>query len=220
MLECIELYEKAQAMHEQNKFLISIDQKTGIQALERLFPDKLVRSGYIKRREHSYKRHGTINLIAGFVVATGEIIGKCYDRNRNIEFRDILSLIYEKNKTRDEIHLIADNYGTHTHLNTCLLVAKICGINVDEKCLKTKQQRVEFLKQEDKKIIFHFLPTHASWLNQIEIWFSLLQGKIIKRGNFSSVQDLEQKIKDYIEKDWNLNAHPFQWTYKGKVCCA
>ena len=133
MLECVELYEKAQEMHEQNKILISIDQKTGIQALERLFGDKPVKPGYIKRREHSYKRHGIKNLIAGFVVATGKILGKCYDRNRNIEFKDILSLIYEENKTRDEIHFIADNYGTHTHLNTCLLVAKLCKIKVDDK---------------------------------------------------------------------------------------
>jgi transposase len=220
MLECIELYEKAQEMYEQNKILISIDQKTGIQALERLFPDKLVKPGYIKKCEHSYKRHGTKNLIAGFVVATGKITGKCYDRNRNIEFRDILSLIYEENKTRDEIHFIADNYGTSTHLNTCLLVAKLCEIKIDLADLKTKQQRVEFLKQKNKKIIFHFLPTHASWLNQIEVWFSILHSKLIKRGNFSSLKDLEKKINNYIEKDWNLNAHPFQWTYKGKVCCA
>jgi len=220
MLECIELYEKAQEMHAQNKILISIDQKTGIQAIERLFPDKLVKPGFIKKREHSYKRHGTKNLIAGFVVATGKVIGKCYDRNRNIEFRNILSIIYEENKTRDEIHFIADNYGTSTHLNTCLLVAKLCKIDIGENDLKTKQQRVEFLKKDGKKIIFHFLPIHASWLNQIEIWFSILQRKIIKCGNFSSIKDLEKKIKNYIEKDWNINAHPFQWTYNGKVCCA
>ncbi len=220
MLECVELYEKAQEMLEQNKILISIDQKTGIQALERLYGDKLVKPGCFKRREHSYKRHGTKNLIAGFAVATGKIIGRCYDRNRNTEFRDILSLIYEKNKTRDEIHFIADNYGTSSHLNTCLLVAKLCKIELDETDLKTKQQRVEFLKQKNKKIIFHFLPTHASWLNQIEIWFSILHKKIIRCGNFSSLKDLEKKIKNYIEKDWNLNAHPFQWTYKGKVCHA
>lgn len=220
MLECIELYDKAQEMYNQNKILISIDQKTGIQALERLFPDKLVKSGYIKRREHSYKRHGIQNLIAGFIVATGKVLGKCYDRNRNLEFRDILSILYEENKTYDEIHFIADNYGTSTHLNTCLLVAELCEIKIDLAALKTKQQRVDFLKQKNKKIIFHFLPTHASWLNQIEVWFSILHRKIIKCGNFSSLKDLETKINNYIEKDWNLSAHPFQWTYKGKVCCA
>ena len=85
-------------MYEQNKILISIDQKTGIQALERLFPDKLVKQGYIKKREHSYKRHGIKNLIAGFVVATGKILGKCYDRNRNIEFQrySFSNLLYIK----------------------------------------------------------------------------------------------------------------------------
>lgn len=220
MLECVELYEKAQEMLTQNKILISIDQKTGIQALQRLFPDKLVKPGMMKKREHSYKRHGIKNLIAGFVIPTGEIHGICYDRNRNIEFTDFFSSLYEEHKQRDEIHAIADNYGTHTHLNTCLLVAELCKIKVNEKDLNTKQKRMDFLKKGGKKIIFHFLPTHASWLNQIEIWFSILQRKIVRTGNFHSTENLVEKITKFIEQEWNPKAHPFQWTYKGKVCCA
>lgn len=206
-------------MYQSNKVLISIDQKTGIQALQRLYPDKLVKPGNIKKREHSYIRHGIRNLIGGFVVATGQVYGKCYSRNRNDEFRDFLKSLYNKYKRCDEIHLIADNYGTHTHLNTCLFVAKLCGISINQERLKTKEQRQKFLQSKGKKIIFHFLPTHASWLNQIEIWFGILQKKVIRLSNFCSIEDMTNKIMDYIKYEWNANAHPFQWTYTGKVCC-
>jgi transposase len=221
MRECVTLYENALEQHKQNRLLLSIDQKTGIQALERLHPDKLVKPGYKKKIEHGYKRHGTKNLIAGLVVATGKVVGKCYERNRNFEFVNYLTNVFNTFHTFDGIDIIADNYGTHTHLNTCLLVAKFCNINISKSELKTKKQRIEFLTSKNKWVVFHFLPTHASWLNQIEIWFSILREKIIKRGNFSSKQDLVEKIMNYIELEWNnKHAHPFQWTYKGKVCYA
>jgi len=221
MFEAIELYELAIDYYKRNILLLSLDQKTGIQALERLFPDKLVRPGHIKKIEHHYKRHGIRNLIGGLVVATGEVFGKLYSRNRNFELGNYLAYVFNKCHRYKQIHIIADNYGTHTHLNTCLLVAKFCSIKISKTKLKTKKQRVEFLKSKNKWIVFHFLPTHASWLNQIEIWFSILYEKILKRGSFSSIEDLNKQIMDFIEIQWNQkNAHPFQWTYKGKVCYA
>ena len=94
-------------------------------------------------------------------------------------------------------------------------------MSISKEELKTKKQRVEFLKSKNKWIVFHFLPTHASWLNQIEIWFGILQRKVIKKGDFKSTQDLDNKIMNYLNIEWNQkNAHPFQLTYKGKVCCA
>jgi len=179
----------------------------------------LVKSGQIKKREHSYKRHGTKNLIAGFVVATGKVTGKFYSKNSNLEFCNFLTHLFNKHHTFKQINCIADNYGTHTHMNTCLLVAQFCGIKISKKKLKTVKQRRTFLASKNKWIVFHFLPTHASWLNQIEIWFSILTKKVIKKNSFSSVSDLVNKLKNYIEFEWNQkNAHPFQWTYKGKVC--
>ena len=220
-MEAIELYELAIDYYKRNILLLSLDQKTGIQALERLFPDKLVKPGHIKKIEHHYKRHGIRNLIAGLVVATGEVFGKMYSRNRNFELTNYLSYLFNKFSTFKQIHIIADNYGTHTHLNTCLLVAKFCNIRISKAKLKTKQQRVDFLRSKKKWIVFPFLPTHASWLNQIEIWFSILQRKVIKKGSFDTTQDLDNKIMGFLEIEWNQkNAHPFQWTYKGKVCCA
>lgn len=221
MLEAVELYELAMEYYSKNILLLCLDQKTGIQALERLFPHKPVRPGSIKKIEHHYRRHGIRNLIASFVVATGEVFGNLYSRNRNFELTNHLTQMFNKHHTYDEVHIIADNYGTATHMNTCLLVAKFCKIHISKEKLKTKQQRVEFMKSKNKWIIFHFLPTHASWLNQIEIWFSILQKKVIKKGNFESTEDLDNKILSFIKNEWNQKkAHPFQWTYKGKICCA
>lgn len=220
-MEAIELYELAFDYHKRNILLLSLDQKTGIQALERLFPHKLVRPYHIKKVEHHYKRHGIRNLIAGLVVATGKVFGKLYSRNRNFELSNYLAYVFNKCHKYEQIHIIADNYGTSTHINTCLLVAKFCNIRINKEKLKTKKQRVEFLKSKNKWVVFHFLPTHASWLNQIEIWFSILHKKVIKGGNFKNIQDINDKIMNFIEIEWNQrNAHPFQWTYKGKVCCA
>lgn len=210
----------AMELYKQGKVLLCVDQKTQIQALQRLFPDIPMIPGHIRKREYHYERHGTLNLIAGFVVATGAILGGCYQRNRNFEFCDFLERAYYQFQKFKEIHFIADNYGTHTHMNVCLLVAKLCGIEISKKELKTKKQRKEFLELEGKKIVFHFLPIHASWLNQIEIWFSILSKKVIRNGNFSGIPDLANKITNYMDLEWNPNAHPFQWTYKGKVCCA
>lgn len=220
MKVCIGLYQKAMEYYAQNKLVLCTDQKTGIQALQRLLPDKPVAVGHVRKREYHYKRHGTKNLIAGFVVATGEVIGKCYDRNRNVEFCDFLTHADDKFGTFEETHILADNYGTHAHMNTCLRVATLCGIDVSEEELKTKEQRIEFLEREGKRVVFHFLPTHASWLNQIEIWFNILEKKAIRNGDFSDTNDLVSKIMKYMEFEWNSKAHPFQWTYKGKVCCA
>ena len=221
MMEAIELYELAIDYYKRNILLLCLDQKTGIQALERLFADKLVKSVYIKKIEHQYRRHGVRNLIAGLVVATGKVFGKLYYRNRNFELTNYLTDVFNNHHTYDKVHIIVDNYGTVTHINTCHLVAKFCNVKISKGELRTKEQRVDFLKSKKKWIVFHFLPTHASWLNQIEIWFGILQRKVIKRGNFESTQDLDSKIMDFIKIEWNQkNAHPFQWTYKGKVCCA
>jgi len=201
--------------------LVCLDEKTGIQALEKLFPDKLVKPGYAKRIEHSYKRHGTKNLIAGFIVATGKISGEFYSKNSHLQLCNFLTKLFNTYHTYKQINIMADNYGTHTHLNTCLLVAKFCDIIINRNKLKTKKQRVDFLTSKNKWIVFHFLPTHASWLNQIEIWFSILTRKAIKKNNFTGIQDMIAKLKDYMQKEWNQKrAKPFQWTYKGKVCCA
>jgi len=220
MEACISLYEKTIGFYQQGKIILCVDQKTQIQALERLHPDIPSTFGHIGKREYHYKKHGVLNLIAGLEVATGNVIGGCYESNSNIEFCDFLLRAYCQLRNSNEINLIVDNYGTHTHMNVCRLVAKLCGAEISEKELKTKKQRVRFLESAGKKIIFHFLPTHASWLNQIEIWFSILSKKVIRRGNFSGKIDLATKITNYMDLEWNQNAHPFQRTYKGKVCCA
>jgi transposase len=116
------------------------------------------------------------------------------------------------------LHLVVDNLSTHYHLLTCQLIAERC--DCDPGPLKTGAQRKQFLTAPSKRVVFHFTPTHASWLNQIEIWFSTLTRKVLRRGDFASLEDLEKKILafiDYHDAHW---ARPYKWTYTGKPLAA
>ena len=112
------------------------------------------------------------------------------------------------------IHIVLDNLNTHYHALTCEVVAEVCKREPAQ--LRTSSQRKSFLTDSSKRVVFHFTPSHASWLNQIEIWFSTLSGKVIRRGDFSSISDLEDKIIEFIEY-YNANlARAYKWTYTGK----
>ncbi len=175
----------------ENAFVISIDEKTGIQALGRRHPTKPVKKDFKEKIEFEYKRNGTISLIASLAVHHGGVVGKCYKRHTNTEFIDFLEEIDRlygfKNK---EIHLIVDNLSVHKH------------------------QNVKAWLSSHPKYNIHFTPTHASWLNQIELWFSIYSRKIIKRGVFNSQHELVAKTLEFIEM-YNKNAKPFRWTYTG-----
>lgn len=175
----------------ENALVISIDEKTGLQALGRKHPSKPVIKGSPEKMEFEYKRHGTVSLIASLAVHQGEVIGKCYERHTNTEFIDFLEEInLSYGHYGKEIHLIVDNLSVHKH------------------------QKVKDWLSEHPNYSLHFTPTHASWLNQIELWFSIYARKIIKRGVFSSKDDLVAKTIEYIEL-YNKNAQPFRWTYTG-----
>lgn len=175
----------------ENVLVISVDEKTGMQALGRKHPNKPVQKGSPEKMEFEYKRHGTVSLIASLAVHQGEVIGKCYECHTNNEFRDFLEEIdHSYGHHNKEIHLIVDNLRVHKH------------------------QRVKEWLSEHPKYFVHFTPTHASWLNQIELWFSIFARKIIKRGVFDSKDDLVKKTLDFIEL-YNKNAKPFRWTYTG-----
>jgi len=170
----------------QNAIVLSVDEKTGIQALERKYHRPMI-PGYPERVEHEYVRHGTKSLIAAFTVHKGEVLGKCYDRRRHQEFLDFLNEI-EKAYPKVELHIIVDNLNIHKHP-------------------KVKK----WLKKRNGRIKFHFTPTHASWLNQIEIWFSLLSRYALRGASFTSVRQLRQAIDDFISVH-NEKAAPFEWT--------
>ena len=173
----------------ERAIVLSVDEKSQVQALDRTQPLLPLGPGQAERHTHDYERHGTTSLFAALDVATGSVIGKCYRRHRQQEFVRFLEEIAAAIPPEDgvTIHLVMDNYGTH------------------------KTPRVKRWLQRHPRYVVHFTPTSASWLNQVERFFAEITEKRIRRGVFRSVQALEAAIKDYLGKH-NLDPKPFMWT--------
>ena len=199
--------------------------RSGIQALERKHPTKTMKPGLIERREFEYIRHGTQCLIANFEVATGQIIAPTLGFTRTEE--DFVNHVAQTIATNPEADwiILVDQLNTHKSESLVNLVIRLSGLEIDEATLGIKgksgilesmQTRKTFLKDENHRIRFVYTPKHTSWLNQVEIWFGILVRKVLKRGNFSSIADLRQRILSFIEYFNKTMAKPFKWTYKGK----
>ena len=162
-----------------------VDEKTGIQALDRTQPGLPIKKGKCGTRTHDYKRHGTTDLVAAYNIATGEVIGECHAQHTNQEFLSLLRHLKRRNPT-GEVHIILDNGSPHRH------------------------QNVQNWLKRNKRFHFHFIPTSSSWSNLVERFFGLLTSQCIRRGVFHSVQQLQITIQQYIERH-NCNPKPFQW---------
>lgn len=210
MLHIVDLY-----LHPpENAVLLCLDEKTAIQALERKYADLPMEPGKPCRREHSYIRHGTRDLLAAFEVSTGTVYGQLHDGHSSPDWEMFLGDLVVRYAKDQKIHLIQDNFSTHSTPGLCRLIAELCEVSLPK--LKTQKQRRQWLMSEDKRIVFHYLPTHASWLNQIEIWFSTLSKRFLKRSSFQSLKELKEKLLQFIQY-YNLEfAHPYAWTYSGK----
>lgn len=170
--------------------VISVDEKTGIQALGRPEPNKPMLPGQPEKIDAHYVRHGTQSLLAALVVHEGKVKGECYERHGSDQFIDFLSTL-ETDFPGRELYIILDNLSVH----------------------KSKQVK-EWHKPREDRIHFVFTPTRASWLNQIEIWFSILSRKVLRRGVFNSREELIGAIMSFIDR-YNAEAKPFAWTYRG-----
>ena len=155
-------------------------------------------------------------------VATGAISAHCGDTRTEKDFAGFVEALIKRHPGFEVYHLVMDQLNTHKSESLVRLTAKLCGLDIDlgEKgkrgILKSLASREAFLNQEGKKVVFHYTPRHASWLNQIEVWFGILTKKVIRRGNFSSKEELRDKLMAFIEYFNKTMAAPFQWTYKGK----
>jgi transposase len=172
----------------QHAAVFCVDEKTAIQALDRLDPVLPMSPGRAEKHGFEYFRHGTLSLYAALDVQTGKVLGKTAQRHTSAEFISFLNEIVSKTPAEKEIHIVLDNLSAH----------------------KTKTVN-EFLEQ-NPRVRFHFTPTYSSWLNQVEIWFAKIERNVIARGVFKSVKDLSQKLMKYI-REYDKTAAPFNWKY-------
>jgi transposase len=214
--EICRLYVQAPAMYQRGHLLICCDEKTGMQVLERKEPTRPGRPGYPARRERDYIRHGTRALIGSFVVATGEVVWDVGPTRTGSDFAAHVRHVARHFPEVQRFDWVVDQLNTHWTLELCRAVAESSGVAPDESSLRRGPQRRAFLSDPSHKHVFHYLPVHGSWLNQIELWFSVLARRWLKRGDFASVEAFETGLRAFLDDYHAHHAHPYRWTYTGE----
>lgn len=225
--EVCDLYAMAPALAAAGTHVISCDEKTSIQAIERDAPMKPMQPGLVEKREFEYVRHGTTCLTANFDVATGQVIAPTLEPTRDEkDFALHLRRTVASDKDGGWIFIL-DNLTTHVSQALVRLVAADESITDDQLGVKGKSgilkdvaSRRAFLTDRGHRIRFVYTPKHCSWLNQVEIWFSILARRVLKRGSFTSVGELCAAILAFIDHFNRVLAKPFRWTYTGRPLAA
>jgi hypothetical protein len=215
------LYGATPLLQTLGAHIVSTDELTSIQALERTAPTKPMRPGLVERREFEYKRHGTLSAIVSLDVGSGEVIAASLGPTRT---EQDFTAHMARTLARDPDGVwvfVVDRLNIHQSASLVDVVAKHCGLSEEvaqlRACggLKAMASRTAWLSDASHRIQFVYTPTHTSWLNQIELWFSILTRRALKRGNFPSIEALRERILAFIAY-YNQTAKPFKWTYQGR----
>jgi hypothetical protein len=220
VIDVCQLYRDAPGLAQQFVRVLSTDEMTGVQALERKHPTLTMTPGQAERREAKSIRHGTLCFIVSRDVATGQVVApSCGPTRTGADFVGHSRGVVATDPEAQQWHFVADNLNTHCSGSLVRYVAEVSGtgeaLGVQGKSgiLKSCRTRSAFLSDASHRIVFHSTPKHASWMNQIEIWLSILARKVLKRGNVVSVADLKAKVLAFVDYDNQTMAKPFKWNY-------
>jgi transposase len=222
------LYQEAPALANRGERTVSTDELTGVQALERKHPGLPLAPGKVERREFEYARHGTRSFILSRDVVGGQVVApSCGPTRTEADFLAHLQGVVATDPAATRWHVVVDNLDTHRSASLVRWVAELSGlgdldlgVKGEAGILASRQTRAAFLSDPAHRVVFHYTPKHSSWLNQIEIWLSILTRKLLQRGSFVSVDDLTARVLAFIAYHNRSLAKPFKWTYQGRALTA
>ena len=211
-----DLYLRSPRLYQQGEVVICMDEKTGMPIRQRRYPTQLARPGHPEKREHEYLRHGTRALLASFVVPTGEVVWDVGPTRTSDDFAAHLLRVVKRFADWSRMTWVVDNLNTHWSLQACEILAMLNDRPFCLRALKQGRHRRAFLTDPDYPYRFVFTPKHGSWLNQVELWFSVLARRFLTRGDFASPAEFDERLRHYLEEYNRQQAHPYRWTYTGE----